>query len=171
MHPVKIWTDGGLYKSNPGPGGYAAIICIGDYQRELTGGFAMTTNNRMELYGPIMALEALKPGPSITVVSDSQYVVNGIMKQWAKKWRLRGWRPTAEQREKGWDRVPNWDLWDRLLNACHGHRVTFEWVRGHNGDVLNEACDRLAGEAASKSNLPIDVGYVPAKKAPIAALF
>ena len=122
---VTIYTDGAC-TGNPGPGGYCAILEYGEHRRELSGGFRRTTNNRMELMAVIKALEALKEPCQVTVVSDSEYVVNGVTKGWAKGWRAKGWRRQGKT-------VPNWDLWSRLLELCEFHRVKFEWVRGHAG--------------------------------------
>jgi ribonuclease HI len=156
---VYIWTDGGNCGANPGPGGYAAILKVGPHEKEISGGFTRTTNNRMELYAAIAGLEALKPGQTVVVQSDSQYVVNGIAKGWAAKWKRNRWTPNPAQSKVGWKKTPNWDLWDRLLAACERHTVTFTWVRGHAGNPLNERCDRMAGKAARGLSLGHDTGY------------
>ena len=148
---VTVYTDG-AGQGNPGPGGYCAILEYGEHRRELSGGFRRTTNNRMEMMAVIMALDALKERCEVTVVSDSEYVVNGITKGWAKGWRAKGWRRSAKV-------VPNWELWSRLLELCEHHRVRFEWVRGHAGHVENERCDELAVAAAASPDLPADLGY------------
>jgi ribonuclease HI len=148
---VTIFTDGAC-SGNPGPGGYAAILQYGEHRRELSGGFRRTTNNRMELTAAIMALEALKQPCDVTLVSDSEYVVNGVTKNWARGWRAKGWRRSGKI-------VPNWDLWRRLLELCEQHRVELRWVEGHAGHDENECCDRLAVQAASQDDLPIDLGY------------
>lgn len=148
---VTIYTDGAC-TGNPGPGGYCAILEYGGHRREMSGGFRRTTNNRMELMGVITALEALKEPCQVTIVSDSEYVVNGITKGWARGWRAKGWRRSGKT-------VPNWDLWRRLLELCEYHNVKFEWVRGHAGHVENERCDALAVAAAGGTDLPVDLGY------------
>lgn len=148
---VTIYTDGAC-QGNPGPGGYCAILEYNAHRRELSGGFRQTTNNRMEMMAVIKALEALKEPCQVTVVSDSEYVVNGITKGWAKGWRAKGWRRSGKT-------VPNWELWKLLLELCDYHHVRFEWVRGHDGHVENERCDELAVEAAAARDLPIDLGY------------
>jgi ribonuclease HI len=148
---VTIYSDGAC-TGNPGPGGYCAILQYGEHRRELSGGFRRTTNNRMEMMAVIKALEALKEPCHVTVVSDSQYVVNGIAKGWARGWRAKGWRRSGKV-------IPNWELWRRLLELCEYHRVSFEWVRGHAGHVENERCDALAVAAAGESDLPTDLGY------------
>jgi ribonuclease HI len=148
---VTVFTDGAC-TGNPGPGGYAAILQYGEHRRELTGGFRRTTNNRMELIAAIKALEALKEPCAVSLVSDSEYVVKGISRGWARKWRANGWRRSGKI-------VPNWELWQRLLELCERHQVTLHWVEGHAGHVENERCDELAVCAASSPNLPVDVGY------------
>lgn len=150
---VMIYTDGGAI-NNPGPGGYGAVLLYGDEQQELTGGFRLTTNNRMELMGCIVALEGLEwRDKPINLYSDSSYVVNGIKKGWAKSWRKRGWLKS--------DKMPaiNADLWAKLLELVEELQITFNWVKGHAGNPLNERCDELAVSAARQQNLPIDKGY------------
>ena len=148
---VTIYTDGAC-TGNPGPGGYCAILQYGGHRRELSGGFRRTTNNRMELMAAIKALEVLKKPCQVTLVSDSEYVVNGITKGWARGWRSKGWLRSGKT-------VPNWELWRRLLELCESQSVRFEWVRGHAGHVENERCDALAVAAAGGSDLPADFGY------------
>jgi ribonuclease HI len=148
---VTIFTDGACL-GNPGPGGYGAILQYGDHRRELSAGFRRTTNNRMELTGAIKALEALKQPCDVTLVTDSEYVVNSLSKGWALNWRAKSWRRTGGI-------VPNWDLWRRLLDLCDLHEVQFRWVRGHAGHVENERCDELAVAAANGPHLAIDAGY------------
>ena len=148
-----IYTDGGAI-NNPGPGGYGIVICDGDDRRELSGGFARTTNNRMELTACIVALESVAGcGRPIVLYSDSSYLVNGVMKGWARSWRARGWVKS--------DGAPaqNVDLWQRLLGLLEHEQVILRWVRGHAGNALNERCDRLAVDAARSDNLPVDAGY------------
>ena len=153
---VTIYTDGACL-GNPGPGGYGAVLLRGDKRKELSGGYRLTTNNRMEIMGCIAALEALKKPCKVTLYSDSQYVVNAISKGWAKRWKSKGWmRGTGES-------AINPDLWQRLLDLCGKHQVEFRWVRGHNGDPENEACDRLAVSASHTPGLPPDSGYKPAR--------
>jgi len=150
---VTIYTDGGAI-NNPGPGGYGAVLLYEDDERELSGGFKRTTNNRMELMACIAALEGLPwAGVPIKLFSDSSYVVNGIKKGWAKNWRRRGWRKSDGQP------AVNADLWARLLDLTDGLAITFNWVKGHAGNPLNERCDRLAVSSARKQNLPVDSGY------------
>ena len=131
-----IHTDGAA-RPNPGRGGYGAVVQRGDQIQELHRGCRRTTNNRMELMAVIRALESLPETGSALVYSDSTYVVNGMNKGWAKGWRRRGWRRKNSN-------VPNADLWKRLLDLTSERPVTFRWVRGHNGDPMNERADELA---------------------------
>lgn len=149
---VIVYTDGAC-TGNPGPGGYGVVLLYGDHRRELSGGFRRTTNNRMELMGPIEGLQALNQSCRVTLHSDSQYVVEGIEKGWAKRWRGNGWMRNKRER------AVNPDLWGKLLDLCETHDVEFRWVRGHAGDVENERCDQLAVEAAHRKDLPVDEGY------------
>lgn len=151
MKKIKIFTDGAC-SGNPGPGGYGVIMKYEEHVKELSGGYAATTNNRMELMGAIVALEALKEPCDVTVTTDSQYVVNGIEKGWAKKWKAMGWM--RNKREP----ALNPDLWERLLQAMERHKVKFVWIRGHDGHTENERCDKLAVDASVKQRLPKDVG-------------
>lgn len=146
-----MFTDGAC-SGNPGPGGYCAILQYGTHRRELSGGFRRTTNNRMELTAAIKALEALKEPCVVTLFTDSEYVVNGIEKGWARGWRAKAWRRSGKP-------VPNWELWNRLLDLVDRHQMQVRWVEGHAGHVENERCDSLAVKAAAAPNLPIDLGY------------
>jgi ribonuclease HI len=149
---VTIYTDGACV-GNPGPGGYGIVLLYGEHRRELSGGCQHTTNNRMELLAAIRGLEALKECCEVRLLSDSQYVVNGVMKGWAKRWRANGWRRNKDEFAE------NRDLWEQLLELCEKHRVVLEWVRGHAGNSENERCDQLATTAARGSNLPVDSIY------------
>lgn len=149
---VTIYSDGACV-GNPGPGGYGVVLIYGGHRRELSGGYRRTTNNRMELMGPIKGLEALNQRCRVTLHSDSQYVVEGIEKGWAKRWRDNGWM--RNKREQ----AISPDLWGRLLDLCEKHEVHFRWVRGHAGNTENERCDQLAVQAAHQENLMIDQGY------------
>ena len=144
MRHVEIFTDGAC-SGNPGPGGFGVILRFGTAEKELSGGEPSTTNNRMELMAAITGLRALKEPCSVTLYSDSQYVVNGITKGWAKKWKANGWRRSNKEP------ALNPELWDELLTLCERHQVTFQWVRGHNGHAENERCDRLAVAGAAKN--------------------
>jgi ribonuclease HI len=149
---IVIYTDGGCF-NNPGPGGYGAVIIEGKKRKELSGGFRRTTNNRMELTACIVGLGCFKTASAVTLYSDSKYVVDGISKGWARRWRLNNWMRTKT------DPAVNPDLWGQLLDLCEKHTVTFCWVKGHAGNPENERCDQLCKTEASKENLPIDTGY------------
>lgn len=153
---IEIFTDGAS-TGNPGPGGWAAIIRADGRTLELSGGFRMTTNNRMELYAAIAALEVVDKshpaGSQVRVHSDSRYLVEGITRGWAEQWRARGWRQTKNRP------TPNADLWSRLLLAAAKNDVAWEWVRGHAGHPENERVDQLATRAAGQRILPADEGY------------
>jgi len=139
---VTIHTDGAC-SGNPGPGGWGAILHWGDQERELNGGEAMTTNNRMELMAAISALEALKRPVTADIHTDSQYLRNGIM-QWINNWKRNGWRTASKEP------VKNVDLWKRLDAALGQHKVRWHWVKGHAGHDLNERADELAREAIAE---------------------
>lgn len=151
---VTIYSDGACI-GNPGPGGYGVILLFNGTRKEMSGGFRHTTNNRMELLGAIEGLRALKEPCDVTVYSDSQYVVNGMRRGWAKNWRAKGWMRTADEPAK------NPDLWAQLLDLADTHKVVFEWVRGHNGVRENERADRLAMKAAQGKDLRGDEGALP----------
>jgi ribonuclease HI len=148
---ILVFTDGAC-SGNPGPGGYGVILQYGEHRRELSGGFRRTTNNRMELTAAIRALESLKEPCHVTLVSDSEYVINGITRGWARSWRAKGWRRSGKI-------VPNWELWSRLLELCERHDLHLRWVEGHAGHIDNERCDELAVSAAGGGSLAIDLGY------------
>src|SRR5262245_27984002 len=143
---VVVHTDGAC-SGNPGPGGWGAILAFGDHEKELKGGEAHTTNNRMELMAAIAALEALKRPCLVDIHTDSQYLRNGIL-TWINQWKGNGWR-TADRKP-----VRNVDLWQRLDALLTRHRVRWHWVRGHAGHLLNERADRLAREGLEDARLP-----------------
>ena len=149
---VTIHTDGSCL-GNPGPGGYAAILQYRGQEKELSGGFRRTTNNRMEILAVIVGLEELREHCSATVYSDSRYVVDAVEKGWAKKWKAAGWMRNKRER------ALNPDLWDRLLAALDRHDVQLRWVRGHAGNAGNVRADTLAVSAANAPNLPPDEAY------------
>lgn len=145
---ITIYTDGSS-KPNPGRGGWAAILICNNHRKEISGGFNLTTNNRMELISVIFALEALKTnGHNITIYSDSQYVVNSVSKGW-----VFNWVKTNKKEAK------NMDLWRRFLKIYYLNKIKFVWVKGHSDNEFNNLCDSLATKAASASNLPEDLGY------------
>lgn len=149
---MAIYTDGACI-GNPGPGGYAAVLVHDGQRRELSGGFRLTTNNRMEVLAAIEGLDALKEPCAVTLYSDSRYVVDAMEKGWAERWRANGWRRNKRER------AVNPDLWERLLDLAAKHNVAFKWVRGHAGNRENERADRLAFGAAKGERLAIDDGY------------
>lgn len=143
MKHVDIYTDGAC-RFNPGPGGWGAILVYKGIERELSGGEAETTNNRMELTAAVMALKTLKEPCEVTLTSDSKYLVDGITKKWAVGWRAKGWKLASGKPAQ------NTDLWSELLDLLDTHTVTLEWVKGHEGHPFNERCDSLATAEADK---------------------
>lgn len=137
MKKVVLYTDGAC-SGNPGVGGWAAILRHGSAEKVLTGGEEQTTNNRMELMGVISGLEALKEGCEVEIYSDSAYVVNAFLQDWISYWLMSGWRT------KGKKPVQNVELWKRLLNVCAKHKITWNKVKGHADNELNNRCDTLA---------------------------
>jgi ribonuclease HI len=133
---VEIFTDGAC-SGNPGPGGWGAILRAKGVEKELSGGAADTTNNRMELTAVIEALKALKYPCDVTVTTDSKYIVDSVVKGWAKSWKRNNWKN---------GKAKNPDLWDELLTLLDIHNAKFIWIKGHNGHAENERCDRLAVE-------------------------
>lgn len=153
MKKIEIFTDGGA-KGNPGPGGYGVVLRYNGRERELSGGFRRTTNNRMELRAAIEGLRALKEPCQVQLYSDSRYLVDGIEKGWAARWRANGWK-----RNKAGDKAQNADLWAELLQLLSRHQVRFSWVEGHAGHAENERCDALVHAAATGGALAVDLGY------------
>lgn len=143
MKNVEIFTDGAC-SGNPGPGGWGAVLRYKSTEKEISGGEANTTNNRMEITAVIEALAMLKEPCNVTLYSDSQYVCNALTKGWAKKWKANNW-----MRNKT-DPALNPDLWERLLTLYDKHNVTIVWVKGHAGHPENERCDKLAVAQAKK---------------------
>ena len=148
MPKVTVYTDGGA-SGNPGPGGYGVVLLSGKHRKEMSGGFRLTTNNRMELLAVIIALETLKfDGTDITVYSDSKYVVDAVTKGWVFGWE-----------KKGFAKKKNPDLWKRFLKIYPKHKVEFVWVKGHAGHELNEVADKLAVSAYQEGILEVDEVY------------
>ena len=146
---ITIYTDGAA-RGNPGPGGYGAILIWGKIQKELSGGYKFTTNNRMELMAVIASLQALRQNNlSITIYSDSAYVVNAIEKGWLKKWIKTNFAGGKKNKDL-------WLLYDMLSQQ---HQITFKWVKGHADNPFNNRCDELATSAADQNNLETDEGY------------
>jgi len=147
--PIEIYCDGAC-SGNPGPGGFGAVLRAGKREKELSGGELNTTNNRMELTAAITALEALSRPCTVSVTTDSQYLVKG-MTEWIFSWIKKGWVNSKK------DPVVNRDLWERLYALSKTHRIEWKWVRGHSGHSENERCDDLA-RAAIKEMLNLDRG-------------
>lgn len=165
MKEITIYTDGAC-RGNPGPGGFGSVLIFVDtkgdiHRKELSGGYRLTTNNRMEILAFIEALEALKEPCRIDLYSDSKYVVDAITQGWIEKWKRFGWYKDAKRKEK----AKNVDLWKRLESAMAGHEITFHWVKGHADDQENNRCDELAVSAALNSaSLKIDEVYESEQK-------
>ena len=150
--PITIYTDGAS-SGNPGPGGYGIVLISGKHRKEVSEGFRLTTNNRMELLAVIIALEMIKyEGAKITLYTDSKYVADAVNKGWVFEWE-----------KKRFKNKKNPDLWKRFLKIYRKHDVTFVWVRGHNNNKENEKCDQLAVEAYKYGNLQIDTAYEDTK--------
>lgn len=152
LKEVTIYTDGGC-DPNPGPGGYGVVLIYGKRKKELSGGFHLTTNNRMEIFAAIAGLEALKFPCKVKLYSDSRYLVDAMTQGWVKRWQENGWWRTKKQK------ATNVDLWEKLLALCDKQQVEFEWVKGHAGHRVNERCDVLSMAALKQPGLPPDEGY------------
>ena len=151
MKEIEIFCDGSSL-GNPGPGGYGVILRYGSYEKELSRGYKITTNNRMELLGALAALSALKEPCKVTLYSDSNYVIQG-MTAWRFSWRKNDWDNARKKNLK------NLDLWQQLDKEAQKHDITWQWVKGHNGHPENERCDFLAKNAAKSQDLIEDKGY------------
>ena len=136
MKKVNLYTDGAC-RGNPGRGGWGAILVYGQYEKEMSGGEAVTTNNRMELMAAISGLEALKEPCEVTLYSDSKYLTDAFLQGWIEGWKNSGWR-------RGKEELKNPDLWARIYELSQIHKIEFIWVKGHNGHSYNERCDKLA---------------------------
>ncbi len=152
MKQVSIYTDGACL-GNPGPGGFGVILIYGKHRRELSGGYRLTTNNRMELMAAIQGLAALTEPCQVKLFSDSQYLVEAMEKGWAQRWQANNWYRNKKEK------AASPDLWQEILNLCCQHKVRFVWIRGHDGHAQNEQCDKLAFAAAHSPDLPKDEGY------------
>ena len=150
---IIIYTDGAA-KGNPGNGGFGVVLISGKHRKEISEGFRLTTNNRMELLAVIIGLESLKSNKeSVTVYSDSKYVVDAVNKKWVFGWE-----------KKNFNKKKNPDLWIRFLKVFKKHNVIFIWIKGHSENIENERCDYLAVSAAEKSSLKVDLWYENSKK-------
>lgn len=159
LTPVEIYTDGAC-TGNPGPGGYGVIIVQDGKRRELSQGYRLTTNNRMELMAAIEGLKLLTQPARVRLFTDSKYISDAINLGWVDIWRAKGWRKTG----KG--KVLNPDLWKELVELLDHHQVELVWVKGHAGHPENERCDKLAVQAAQQRNLLIDTGYEKSQEDP-----
>lgn len=149
VNEVIIYTDGAC-SGNPGPGGYGVVLMSGKHRKEISEGFRLTTNNRMELMAVIKGLEALKKqGTSVKLYTDSQYVANAVNKGWVFDWE-----------RKQFKKKKNQDLWIHFLEQYRRHNITIIWLKGHNNDPENERCDILAVNASKQNALPEDTGYI-----------
>lgn len=156
---ILLYTDGAA-SGNPGPGGWGVVLKCGSLRKEMSGGFARTTNNRMELLAVIEGLRAIRwDNAEVDVWSDSTYVVKSVTEGWLDNWI-----------RKSWKKVKNVDLWQEFLPLYRSHRVTFHWLKGHAGHPENERCDALAVEAYKRSDLPEDAGYATSGEAQIPGL-
>lgn len=152
-HDITIYTDGAA-SGNPGPGGYGAVLLSGPHRKEISQGFKLTTNNRMELMAVIVALEALKnENNDVTVYTDSKYVADAVEKKWLFEWE-----------KKDFKKKKNKDLWKKFLELYRKHKIDFIWIKGHNDNIENERCDRLAVEASQGKQLADDTGYIDDNK-------
>lgn len=152
LNKVIIHTDGGC-KGNPGPGGYGVVLVAGRHRKELSAGFRLTTNNRMELRAAIAALELLNKPCEIELHSDSKYVIDAMTKKWVDGWKRRNWMTAGKTP------VKNKDLWMRLVAASEPHKIDWRWVKGHAGHAENERCDELANLAVAKKQFQEDTGF------------
>ena len=152
MKNAEIYTDGAC-SGNPGKGGYGIILDYNGKTKEISQGFVLTTNNRMEIMAAVVALEALKEPCNVTLFSDSKYLVDSVNQGWILKWQKNNWMRTRNEKAK------NIDLFTRLLNQLKIHKVEFVWVKGHAGHPQNERCDVLATSSINSNNLAIDEGF------------
>jgi ribonuclease HI len=159
MKEVHLYTDGAC-SGNPGPGGWAAILEWGTHRREISGGYRLTTNNRMEIIAVIEGLKLLNRPCSVRVFTDSRLIVDAFDKNWITNWMENNWRKSDKTQ------VKNRELWIKLHSMTKDHQVHFEWIRGHNGHAQNELCDKLAVNASKMPSLPADEVYERENMAP-----
>ncbi len=150
---IIIHTDGGA-SPNPGIGGYGVVLQRGHWRKELSAGYKLTTNNRMEMMAVIVALQALNEASEVVLHTDSKYIVDSVSKRWVYGWKKRGWKKSDGKRPE------NVDLWEILIALLERHQVEFRWVKGHAGNTENERCDALVAEARKYKNLLVDTGYI-----------
>ena len=154
LKTVDLYTDGAC-SGNPGPGGYGFILSYNGHEKEGSCGFALTTNNRMEIMAVIEGLSLLKETCNVNLYSDSKYVIDAIQQGWVYKWEANNWMRNKK------DKAVNVDLWEQLLVLLDEHNVELHWVKGHAGNPKNERCDKLAVSAYLGDNLIEDEGYIP----------
>lgn len=152
LKEVVIYTDGAC-SGNPGPGGYGVVMKYGSHHKEISKGYRKTTNNRMELMAAIAGLELLKERCSVSLYTDSKYLVDSLTNGWVKNWQARGWKRGKKEK------VMNPDLWEKLLELFEYHQVEIHWVKGHAGNPENERADHLATSALRKKYLSVDKIY------------
>lgn len=157
MKKIDIYTDGAC-TGNPGKGGYGAVLIYNNVEKEISGGYRLTTNNRMELIAAIEALRIVKEPCDITLYSDSKYLTDAINKGWLLNWKNNGWRKSDKKA------VLNVDLWEELLTLMERHSISFVWVKGHAGTKYNERCDFLAVDAYTNNAVNLDLEYEEKKK-------
>ncbi len=152
MSEVLLYTDGAC-SGNPGPGGWAAILVWGVHRREISGGFRLTTNNRMEMVAIIQGLQLLNRSTNVTVVTDSRLIVDAFEKRWIDSWMANRWIKSDKTK------VKNAELWAKIKGYTKDHKIKFQWVKGHSGHPENDRCDVLAVAETKKQNLPADEVY------------
>lgn len=152
MKQVTIYTDGAC-KGNPGPGAYGAVMMFGKHRKEISAGYKLTTNNRMELLAAITALELLQQPCKVELHSDSKYLVQAINDNWIAGWQKKGWVNSKKEP------VKNQDLWHKLVTVMEPHQISWNWVKGHAGNAENERCDELANLAIDKGEFLKDEGF------------
>lgn len=150
---VEIYTDGAC-SGNPGPGGYGVILKYGAHEKEFSGAYRETTNNRMEIMAAIVGLQKLTRPCEVAVYSDSKYLVDAMSKGWARSWQNNNWRLKSKGKTK------NVDLWKQLLDLAYDHQISWNWVRGHADNPYNNRCDKLATSAIKEKELQPDTGYL-----------
>ena len=152
MKNIEIYTDGAC-SGNPGAGGYGIVMLYKNIRKELSKGYRLTTNNRMEMLAVIVALKSLKEPCNVTLYSDSKYVIDSIVKKWVYNWQKNDWKRNKKEK------ASNVDLWEELLPLLEIHNVEFIWVKGHSNNVENERCDELARNAITNGKLEEDENY------------
>ena len=156
MKQVTIYTDGSA-RGNPGPGGFGTVLLYKECKKQISGGFRLTTNNRMEILAAVVGLYSLRESCRVTLFSDSRYLVDAMTKGWLQNWQRQGWKRKGDNGRP--EPLKNVDLWMRMVEVIEPHHVEWNWVRGHDGNRYNEICDALATTAADQRELPPDTFY------------